>query len=374
MRVYRPSEGRVPFLRLVYGALGSALCVSACSDDGGERPSSFNGSTGGRQVSAQGGRVASGGSVGSGGTTEVGGTAGNVQAGAAPESGAGGEGGVPTTPTGGAMATGGIQEVGGERGLEPFETPPLCPGPDAWSEGTRLELSTNDDDRLFAMTPDELTMVWQAGEGIFYADRASAEDEFAEAVELEDTGFVQVAVSPDGLRLVGTRATLQAFAELVRESRDQAFTGDPDETAFADLNYAVSSIPVSRQIGDPLLVDELMIFSYYDSASDATWTIRQGSGPPWSFGVPIGGEMLLSVAGKRRIATGLGSDLRTLFYWDEVEEVEQAAERADPGGTFDRYASLGDRRGATPNTACDRLYYSAPGPEGDLDLFVATVP
>jgi len=33
---------------------------------------------------------------------------------------------------------------------------------------------------------------------------------------------------------------------------------------------------------------------------------------------------------------------------------------------------LGGLRGATPNAACDSLYYSAAGDAGGLDLFVAT--
>jgi hypothetical protein len=360
------------FSRLALVALPIVAWLSSCSDEGDERPNSYVGSTGGRrEVVAAGGRAAGGGSPASGGTESAGtGSGGREEAGAPPTGG--GEGGA-VSATGGSSSAGASADFGGERGLEPFETPPLCPGPDAWSEGTRLSNSSAEDDVLLAITPDERTLVWRTGDRTVYADRESPDDEFGEATELEETGFVEVAVSPDGLQLVGTLANHLAFAELTREARDEPFSTEPDETAFADLNYAVSSIPVDRRIGDPLLpADGVLIFSYYDPEASGISTIREALGPPWSFGVTIGGAMLMAVDGKRRIATGLGADRRTLYYWDEVENVEQAAERAAPGETFDRHASLGDRRGAAPNLACDRLYYSAPGPDGDTDLFVAT--
>lgn len=361
MRASRQSE----LLRWTVFALSGAATFSACGGDDDERPSSFPMSTGGRlEVPMTGGRPETGGVTdpggGSGGT---GGSAGSVTE-------SGGAGGAPDV-----IGNAGTLADGGEKQLEPFETPPLCPGPDAWSEGERLELSSEHDDRLFAVTPDELTLVFRAGDRLYYADRPSTDEAFAEPAELEDTGFVELAISPDGLRLVGTREGNQSFAEVSREARDEAFGTEPDDSAFAELNYAVSAIPVSRRVGDPVLAGEgdRLLFSYYEPMPEGSFTIRETSGPPWSFGVPLGGEMLMAMGGKRRIATGLGADLRTLFYWDEVDEVQRAAERAEDGGTFDRFHSFGEWRGATPNTACDRLYYSAPGPDGDLDLFVSSV-
>jgi hypothetical protein len=346
--------------------------IGACGEGDGERPSSFGSPTTGgqREVPALGGRAGGGGSTGGDGTGEAG--APFAEGGAAEPAG-GTSGGAPPAQGGTVNEGGVIGEAGGERALDPFETPPLCPPAEAWAEGTRLELSGEDDDLLAAVTPDELTVLWWSGEQLVHAERPSADEPFGEGTEIDTTGFTSFTVSPDGLRLVATRDSNQAFAEFQREARDQPFDGEADEQAFADLNYALSSIPISRRLGDPLLAGEgeRLVFSYYDPEPDAMWTIRE-SLEPWSIGVPLGGEMLIAVAGKRRVATGMGSDLRTLFYWDEVEEEQRAAERAEPGGTFDRFYSLGQWRGATPNTACDRLYYSAEGPDGDLDLFVSS--
>jgi hypothetical protein len=352
-----------------FAVVAASVWFSACGgDDDDPPPPNFTPTTGGRQ--SFGGRAATGG-------RDTPGMAGVGDAGAAGriESGAGGSSGGAPPSSGGTLAQAGEMAFGGEKAIEPFETPPLCPDSDAWGEGVRIdELSTADDDLIGGLTPDEGTLVWLSGEAVMVADRADASAPFGEPQQLDDTDFVQATVSPDGLHLVGTRFGNFAFSEVVRESRDEPFSGEPDDTAFADLNHTVASIPVAKSVGDPLLIgDDWFVFSYYLSPPDMSLTIRQGVGPLYSFGVPIGGAMLQAQGEERRIATGFGADLRTLFYWDEVEGVEQQAQRADAGSDFDRYQSLDDRRGAVPNEACDRLYYSAPGPGGDLDLFVASV-
>lgn len=351
-----------------FAIVAASVWFSACgSDDETPPPASFTPTTGGRP--SFGGRAATGGRESTGGVSEAG-AAGRTEAGGAPSSSGG-----AAPSSGGTLGQAGEVAFGGEKALEPFETPPLCPDSDAWGEGVRIdELSTEEDDLISGLTPDEATLVWLSGEAVMYADRADASEPFGEPRQLEDTDFVQATVSPDGLHLVGTRFGNFAFAEVVRESREEPFSGEPDESAFADLNNTIAAIPVAKSVGDPLLVGDWFLFSYFLQPPDMSPTIRQGVGPLWSFGVPLGGSMLLAVGDERRIATGMGADLRTLFYWDEVEGIEQQAQRADATSSdFDRFQPLDDRRGAVPNEACDRLYYSAPGPDGDLDLFVASV-
>lgn len=387
MSAYRQSEGRASARRARQSskqrrgrrtlcALGLLVTVPvvapACGDDD-DRPDVIVGITGGRAPTA--GRPATGGNPASGG---IGGAMTEAGAGgetAPSEGGAGGVGGVPPEMPGGAPPIGGEQGFGGEQPVPPFETPPLCPSADAWSEGTRLSVSTADDDLLQAVTPDELSLAWLAGERLVYADRGSADDDFGEPLELEDVEFLQAALSVDGLRLIGLNPTMQSFAEVTRDSRDEPFSSEPDDRDFTELNEVLSLIPVARYLGDPVIVGEgdRLLFSYFEPMPvDGTETVRETLGPPWPFGVPVGGSMLLVSEGKRRIPSGMGADLRTLFYWDEVDEEQKAAQRAEAGGVFDRFESFGDRRRAAPNEACDRLYYSAPGPDGDLDLFVAT--
>ena len=347
--------------------VATSVWFSACgSDDEDPPPPNFTPITGGRQ--SFGGRAATGGRSTTGGVDDAG-AAGRLEA-----AGGASSGGAPPS-SGGTLAQAGEVAFGGEKAVEPFETPPLCPDSDAWGEGVRIdELCTDEDELISGLTPDEGTLVWLSGDSVFYADRSDPSESFGEPRELDDTDFVQATISPDGLHLVGTRFGNFSFAEVVRESRDEPFSGEPDETAFVDLNGTVASIPVAKSVGDPLLIgDDWFVFSYYLSPPDMSLTIRQGVGPLWSFGVPIGGAMLQAIGDERRVATGFGADLRTLFYWDEVEGIQQQAQRAEAGADFDRYQSLGDRRGAVPNEACDRLYYSAPGPGGDLDLFVASV-
>jgi hypothetical protein len=74
----------------------------------------------------------------------------------------------------------------------------------------------------------------------------------------------------------------------------------------------------------------------------------------------------------RRRPTGVASDDLTVFYWDETDMTEKAGWRLSSSTALEHIETLGGLRGATPNAACDNLYYSAAGDAGGLDLFVAT--
>ena len=70
--------------------------------------------------------------------------------------------------------------------------------------------------------------------------------------------------------------------------------------------------------------------------------------------------------------TGWSIDGRTLFYWDTGSGLEQAAFRSPSSATFTSTKALGTtEQYAVPSNDCTILYFSAPGTNSDLDLYVA---
>ncbi|MGC4091795.1 MAG: hypothetical protein QM756_28710 [Polyangiaceae bacterium] len=138
---------------------------------------------------------------------------------------------------------------------------------------------------------------------------------------------------------------------------------------------APGTFRASGPFGDPVLDAEglTLLFSALDPESDAAPSIyvarRLGVRDAWPFGDPLLGSLLEASAGQFRRPNALSADARTLFYWDETSGEERAAFRPFVSVVFDHSAALGNRSRATPNAACDRLYYSAPGTQG-IDLFV----
>ena len=62
---------------------------------------------------------------------------------------------------------------------------------------------------------------------------------------------------------------------------------------------------------------------------------------------------------KRKLPTGLSSDSRTLFYFDEGTGTEVARFRDRPDAPLYDHVDLGALAGATPNAKCDRIYYTS---------------
>ena len=83
----------------------------------------------------------------------------------------------------------------------------------------------------------------------------------------------------------------------------------------------------------------------------------------WSAPLQLQVKLLDGGATTRRLPTGLSADQRTLFYFNEETMSEEGRWRAANSASSPLYdlVSLGMRRGAAPNTACDHLYSGANG-------------
>jgi hypothetical protein len=348
------------------GAADRAPRGGATSSSGG---SHAPGSGSGARRSAGGSEPSGNGEAGAGG-------AGQATGGALADAGEAGRTEAPPNDHGG--AAGAVSGAGGDRGeADPGPLPdPLCARETRWDEELRLSISTPDDDRLQGVTPDALTLLFEAGGHFYVADRVGPASEFTGAVEVaEGLGFSSLTLSADGLRVVG--ATARGLSEISRPARDGAFGSEPDETSFMAFNAAVNGTPTNEVALEPVLgmADSLLVYSFVSpSNEDARPTLFASEWiGEWPFGQALGGQALLWAAGQeRRVASGLSSDGLTLFYRDEVAQEFRSAWRRRLAEPFTAFESLGNLASATPDGDCKRLFYSAESaPDGDLDLFVA---
>src|SRR6478735_3648582 len=325
---------------LLFGAI--AASEPACSAD--SRPPSLINL--GAALPSEGGRTGS--ASPEAGSANDSGTSGDAQ-----NAGAGGEGGS-------AGAADEFHGIAGERSAVPAE----CARLPAWSGATRVSgVSTEANETLLAMTPDELDLAFLRDGALFVAHRPSTSASFSSGTPVTiPVGFSAAqgaALSADGLRLLLVSDPDQKkLGELTRASRESGFSTTIDTSAFAAINqesnftrrvYAWPSI----SLGD----DQLIFSSSLDAASTVVVSSRTESGvfsAPRSFG----SGLLDGSDGKRRLPTGVSADGRTLFYFNEESGEEEARWRENNRSESPLYdmLSLGARRNAVPNAGCTRLY------------------
>jgi hypothetical protein len=334
----------------------AALCaaVGACSSDD-KHPS----------------LIAAGGSAPSNG-----GHAGSTAGG--PEPGEGGS--VPDTNTdggeGGAYPSGGsgglVDADGGQIGTgEPPVEPSACSDKAVWSGASNVDaVSSAASETLLSVTADELDLAFLRGGALYVAHRAQSSATFSIGAPVAiPTGWSAAqgaALSADGRRLLLVSDPDQKkLGEMTRSSRGAAFAGSVDESAFAAVNE--DAVYTGRLYASPAVspTDQQLFFnsSFPGGASTvvvSTATVDAG----WS--TPLQLTPLLldgDSAAERRLPSAISVDQRTLFYFNEQTMTEEARFREAPNRTSPPYdlVSLGMRRGATPNTACDRLYSASGG-------------
>jgi hypothetical protein len=276
--------------------------------------------------------------------------------------------------------------TGEDAGPDAYSPPPpgaLCSPTATWQTGTVLSVSTSSDDDLDAVTPDELSIVWTVGSGatatIEYADRASNTVDFGTPQTLAAGSYLtdRAAISYDGLRLVVVNADGQGFTELTRTAQTAPGNtfGSPTTTSYANLN---GTLAAGLSFDDPVLSadDNAFYYSVYGS-SGATATVYRAARllptDPFSTGSALTKSTVLAAQGSLRCRpTAISSDEQTLFFWDEITSSEKAAWIDESTGAFDDLVvDLGTKAWAAPDTACDRLYYSAEG-AASIDLFVSS--
>jgi hypothetical protein len=304
---------------------------------------------------------ASGGDNATGGTRARAGSPSQPEAGQAgqtdAEGGFGGEGGVGTA---------GEPPIIYEMGGLPQNMPGICDPAMKLGEPEPQDVGAPGA-TLLAMTPDELSVVFSTGAEqslvLHVADRASRQDDFVTLqVSIPDGYYARtgVSLSSDGLELVLVRDDDSGFSEVKRDARGAAFGVEPSETRFAKINALK---PMSGQsVGWPVLSSDgkaLYFVSYFGQAG-----VRQselGADDTFSIGTAIDEFTLGGKAGQYKLISGLATDQRAIFFFDEATQHAMALFRSRPGSPFYEPLDLGERQGVAPNEDCTRIYSTVGG-------------
>jgi hypothetical protein len=280
-------------------------------------------------------------------------------AGAAGESGS--QGGASSGEAGAGDAGQGI--VFEMAGAPPVETPGVCSPEMKLGSGQAQDVGVADI-TLLAMTADELSVAFTTGSGaglaLHVADRDSNKAAFAEAPVTVPAGFEAasgVSLSSDGRKLILVMSDHSGFGELSRAARGDAFSGDADLGAFAKINALK---PMSgHSVGWPVLShdgQDLYFVSYFGAAL-VNQSKRDQAGV-FDIGTEIDPFTLGGEEGEYKLPSGLSSDQRAIFFFDQATEHAMALFRSHDGAPFYDPIDLGERRGATPSQDCSRIYSS----------------
>jgi hypothetical protein len=262
-----------------------------------------------------------------------------------------------------------------ENGGAPASLPAVCDSEASWGEPIALAgVNTADaDERLLAMTHDELSLVFSRADKLFVADRSDADADFGAPVPLAlPTGYTHergLSLSADGRALVIVSQSGDGFAELARASRSGAFGGAADTARFAALNDNASfyggvlSAPVLAASGQTFFYTQRMATtSYVFRARGKTELIA----PEMQDAVTLG-----ATDGKAKLGQSVSVDERVIFVFDEALGHAAGLWSATATAAFTDVVELPGLESAFTNVACSRLYGTG-DVSGSLDVVMQT--
>jgi hypothetical protein len=237
---------------------------------------------------------------------------------------------------------------------------------------------------LVTITNDELTVAWvvdNGGQGnVFVADRTSTSAAFGTpnqlvAASLGSTTYVdgeaevdggnayfafdRVALSSDGLTLIGVAVGSLHMAQFTRTSRSATFFANPLESRYEGLAAAEMT---GEKLGDPVLAanGEDLVYSRYGLSPSLTIyeSFTSTTTQTWPPGSGDGTMALAEDGGRRKRPTSITADRLTLFVWDEAGEAYGVI-RTNPMADFNYAIPFGDRFSIQINGDCSRIYYVA---------------
>jgi hypothetical protein len=273
--------------------------------------------------------------------------------------------------------------------LDSGPPPPVC-SPDAnfGNDGGTLVLGTPNPDLMGGVSNDGLVIAWtsvpedDAGTTptVHWAERAQTSDSFGAAQTLDSKfGPIapdHVALGGDGLRLVFASADRTRIYEVGRSAYGTPFEDDDTNENFEGVNPSTEGTTTTSGLGpfgSPSLASTLTT-SWAFVQGTAGFVVSQNVLGVWE--LPAWAPSLSPPASDRfkTLPTGWSADGLTLFYWDNATGVERAAWRERSTLDFVSATTIGTTQEyAIPSADCTQLYFSAPGTNGDLDLFVSPI-
>jgi len=282
--------------------------------------------------------------------------------------GAGGDASNPGgTANEGQGAGGSIGHLGGGGSLEiggaPSAVPALCEIDATWSEAQRVGGIATEagDERLLAMTHDELTVVFTRNGAPFIADRAKVEEPFAVVPLKLPNGFTLkrgLAIAPDGLGLVVPTEGGDTFADFERSTRGAPF-GAPNTQRFANiasnamLYGAALAWPVLSRSGQELFFAQLKPGNSQVYRTDGSEV----------FALPISEDpgTLGGRQGEFKLPHSVSADARSLFFYDEGQKHAVGLWSSEPGAPHYERVDYADLENVFTSDGCERLYGTREG-------------
>lgn len=269
----------------------------------------------------------------------------------------------------GGVDPGGANEDAGAAGAAPNGAPAvdpaICSELFAWSSPVAVEgLASVAEQTFLSVTPDELDLAFLRGNALYVAHRANASDRFELLTPVTTpSGYSArhgAALSHDGKRLVLISDPDQKkLAELTRTTRTAPFAVEVDESAFLNVNQ--DALYTGKLYAAPVVSgrdEQLMFNSSFPGAESTVVVSTRGDDGTWGAPKQLVSSLLDGAPGERRLPSGLSADARTLFYFNEASGSEEVRWRSTTRVNTPLYTlkTLGARRGAAPNSACNRLY------------------
>ncbi len=240
----------------------------------------------------------------------------------------------------------------------------VCSPTANWIKPKLVDVNAQQD--FGSITPDETTIAWIEGNKLYWADRKTGGDPWGNANKATVVGLAStaVALSADGLRAIVVIDNGKNFGEIVRATKADGFTADPDPTMFSSIGFALSESPPGSKLDDPVLAKDgnHLYFTLYmpNSTTSMRASSRGESTAKWTLGTPIVQPELALSGAQLRKPTGISTDRLTLFYWDQVDGAEHAAFRFTESDDFTIFVNLGTLSGGQVDATCNRLYYATP--------------
>lgn len=296
-------------------------------------------------------------------------------------------GGERNAPSGGASAAGEggqtferlpVGDIDGgsfavSKGGAPSDSPPACDPKGAWDIATLLDgVSTEADERLLAMTPDERTVIFERDGALLIAERPSVDADFTTASALALPAGYDVArglaLGARGLELVIVKDDGTAFAALSRSSRGEQFGGEPSTERFAVVNDARTFS--GGELSSPVLSEDGKTFFYAQRAGGRA-EVWRATGTELDLRTKLDPVTLGGEPGRAKLPSSVSADGRVLFVLDEALGHIVGLWSETPVAAFTRAVPFPDLSSAFTNTDCDRLYGTRED-GASLDVVIAT--
>jgi hypothetical protein len=249
-----------------------------------------------------------------------------------------------------------LGEVGGE-GFYPAEggAPPnpatLCRPDAAWKTTPVEGVNTGADERLLAMTPDELTLVFSRGDALFVLDDGALT---TLTLPLGYTHALGVSLAADGLSLIVLTEDGLEFAEVSRAARGGTFEAVPSTTRFEYLNAA--RVTSGGTFSSPALSPDNRALYYTHRMGSSVANVWRAGGPQLSESRLQDVVTLGTQDGQAKLVVSVSTDERTLFVLDEALGHVTGLWSAAPGGGLTEAVAFEGFEAVIPNGACDRIY------------------